>query len=173
MKKVMLSGLTLLSVLTLAACSTGNKETKTSESKEKTTQTTVKVTETTEVQEIKASGVTYLTDAEIEGIQTAGDYKRLFKSLMDTYVKDFDSLIAQLPKVAQNTIAPQRDQMVTTIEQQYKALEDQFAAAGATDDTPIPAESRDTLISTLKSSRDMLKSTMESIYKQAQDLLNQ
>ena len=123
--------------------------------------------------EIKASGVTYLTDAEIEGIQTAGDYKRLFKSLMDTYVKDFDSLIAQLPKVAQNTIAPQRDQMVTTIEQQYKALEDQFAAAGATDDTPIPAESRDTLISTLKSSRDMLKSTMESIYKQAQDLLNQ
>ncbi|MFN8648898.1 hypothetical protein [Streptococcus sp.] len=173
MKKVMLSGLTLLSVLTLAACSTGNKETKTSESKEKTTQTTVEVTETTEVQEIKASGVTYLTDAEIEGIQTAGDYKRLFKSLMDTYVKDFDSLIAQLPKVAQNTIAPQRDQMVTTIEQQYKALEDQFAAVGATDDTPIPAESRDTLISTLKSSRDMLKSTMESIYKQAQDLLNQ
>lgn len=135
MKKVMLSGLTLLSVLTLAACSTGNKETKTSESKEKTTQTTVEVTETTEVQEIKASGVTYLTDAEIEGIQTAGDYKRLFKSLMDTYVKDFDSLIAQLPKVAQNTIAPQRDQMVTTIEQQYKALEDQFAAVGATDDT--------------------------------------
>lgn len=173
MKKVILSGLTLLSVLTLAACSTGNKETKTSESKEKTTQTTVEVTETTEVQEIKASGVTYLTDAEIEGIQTAGDYKRLFKSLMDTYVKDFDSLIAQLPKVAQNTIAPQRDQMVTTIEQQYKALEDQFAAVGATDDTPIPAESRDTLISTLKSSRDMLKSTMESIYKQAQDLLNQ
>ena len=173
MKKVMLSGLTLLSVLTLAACSTGNKETKTSESKEKTTQTTVEVTETTEVQEIKASGVTYLTDAEIGGIQTAGDYKRLFKSLMDTYVKDFDSLIAQLPKVAQNTIAPQRDQMVTTIEQQYKALEDQFAAVGATDDTPIPAESRDTLISTLKSSRDMLKSTMESIYKQAQDLLNQ
>lgn len=173
MKKVMLSGLTLLSVLTLAACSTGNKETKTSESKEKTTQTTVEVTETTEVQEIKASGVTYLTDAEIEGIQTAGDYKRLFKSLMDTYVKDFDSLIAQLPKVAQNTIAPQRDQMVTTIEQQYKALEDQFAAVGATDDTPIPAESRDTLISTLKSSRDMRKSTMESIYKQAQDLLNQ
>ena len=173
MKKVMLSGLTLLSVLTLAACSTGNKETKTSESKEKTTQATVEVTETTEVQEIKASGVTYLTDAEIEGIQTAGDYKRLFKSLMDTYVKDFDSLIAQLPKVAQNTIAPQRDQMVTTIEQQYKALEDQFAAVGATDDTPIPAESRDTLISTLKSSRDMLKSTMESIYKQAQDLLNQ
>lgn len=173
MKKVMLSGLTLLSVLTLAACSTGNKETKTSESKEKTTQTTVEITETTEVQEIKASGVTYLTDAEIEGIQTAGDYKRLFKSLMDTYVKDFDSLIAQLPKVAQNTIAPQRDQMVTTIEQQYKALEDQFAAVGATDDTPIPAESRDTLISTLKSSRDMLKSTMESIYKQAQDLLNQ
>ncbi len=173
MKKVMLSGLTLLSVLTLAACSTGNKETKTSESKEKTTQTTVEVTETTEVQEIKASGVTYLTDAEIEGIQTAGDYKRLFKSLMDTYVKDFDSLITQLPKVAQNTIAPQRDQMVTTIEQQYKALEDQFAAVGATDDTPIPAESRDTLISTLKSSRDMLKSTMESIYKQAQDLLNQ
>ena len=173
MKKVMLSGLTLLSVLTLAACSTGNKETKTSESKEKTTQTTVEVTETTEVQEIKASGVTYLTDAEIEGIQTAGDYKRLFKSLMDTYVKDFDSLIAQLPKVAQNTIAPQRDQMVTTIEQQYKALEDQFAAVGATDDTPIPADSRDTLISTLKSSRDMLKSTMESIYKQAQDLLNQ
>lgn len=173
MKKVMLSGLTLLFVLTLAACSTGNKETKTSESKEKTTQTTVEVTETTEVQEIKASGVTYLTDAEIEGIQTAGDYKRLFKSLMDTYVKDFDSLIAQLPKVAQNTIAPQRDQMVTTIEQQYKALEDQFAAVGATDDTPIPAESRDTLISTLKSSRDMLKSTMESIYKQAQDLLNQ
>lgn len=173
MKKVMLSGLTLLSVLTLAACSTGNKETKTSESKEKTTQTTVEVTETTEVQEIKASGVTYLTDAEIEGIQTAGDYKRLFKSLMDTYVKDFDSLIAQLPKVAQNTIAPQRDQMVTTIEQQYKALEDQFAAVGATDDTPIPAESRDTLISTLKSSRDMLKSTMESVYKQAQDLLNQ
>ena len=173
MKKVMLSGLTLLSVLTLAACSTGNKETKTSESKEKTTQTTVEVTETTEVQEIKASGVTYLTDAEIEGIQTAGDYKRLFKSLMDTYVKDFDSLITQLPKVAQNTIAPQRDQMVTTIEQQYKALEDQFAAVGATDDTLIPAESRDTLISTLKSSRDMLKSTMESIYKQAQDLLNQ
>ena len=173
MIKVMLSGLTLLSVLTLAACSTGNKETKTSESTEKTTQTTVAVTETTEVQEIKASGVTYLTDAEIEGIQTAGDYKRLFKSLMDTYVKDFDSLITQLPKVAQNTIAPQRDQMVTTIEQQYKALEDQFAAAGATDDTPIPAESRDTLISTLKSSRDMLKSTMESIYKQAQDLLNQ
>ena len=176
MKKVMLSGLTLLSVLTLAACSTGNKETKTSESKEKTTQTTVEVTETTEtteVQEIKASGVTNLTDAEIEGIQTAGDYKRLFKSLMDTYVKDFDSLIAQLPKVAQNTIAPQRDQMVTTIEQQYKALEDQFAAVGATDDTPIPAESRDTLISTLKSSRDMLKSTMESVYKQAQDLLNQ
>ena len=173
MKKVMLSGLTLLSVLTLAACSTGNKETKTSESKEKTTQTTVAVTETPEVQEIKAAGVTYLTDAEIEGIQTAGDYKRLFKSLMDTYVKDFDSLIAQLPKVAQNTIAPQRDQMVTTIEQQYKALEDQFAAVGATDDTPIPAESRDTLISTLKSSRDMLKSTMESIYKQAQDLLNQ
>lgn len=60
-------------------------------------------------------------------------------------MKDFDSLIAQLPKVAQNTIAPQRDQMVTTIEQQYKALGRHLsAAAGANDDTPIPAESRDT-----------------------------
>lgn len=175
MKKTILSGLTLLSIVTLAACSSGDKKATTTETTaEKTTQTTVETTvATSETKEIKASTASYLTDEAIEAIQTVSDYKNSFKSLMDTYVKDFDDLIAQLPENAQKILEPQRDQLVSTFDRQYKALEKQFVTSGISDDTVIPQESREELLSGLKSARDMLKSTMESTYKQAQDILNQ
>ncbi|MGZ7144742.1 hypothetical protein ACXWOO_10280, partial [Streptococcus pyogenes] len=87
----------------------------------------------------------YLTDEAIEAIQTVSDYKNSFKSLMDTYVKDFDDLIAQLPENAQKILEPQRDQLVSTFDTQYKALEKQFVTSGISDDTVIPQESREAL----------------------------
>lgn len=170
MKKVILSGFTLLSVLALVACSSGNKESSTSGGKSEAGQTSL---EASKVKEIKKSTATYLTDAEIEAIQNLGDYKKAFKSLMDTYVTDFDNLISQLPKDAQQSLVPQRDQMVETFDMQYKTLEEQYAASGVSEDSAIPTETRESLVSTLKQARDMLKSTMETVYNQSQDLLNQ
>lgn len=178
MKKTVLLGVTLLSVVALAACSTSSKTTTSSSSKETSTTTVESSSETksssssteTSSTTLKESTVTYLSDAEIEAISTIADYKNAFQSLTDSYVKDFGEVIDQMPEEAKSTLEPYRQQLLDSFEKQKETLDTQFAALGD-DSTELPAESHDTLVSSLKQARDMLKDTMKTVREQAASLL--
>ena len=159
----------LLAVGTLTACSSQKSAETTKSSTEQTSeQSSTKDSST--VTTLKESTVTYLTDEEIDAVQTIGDYKAAYTSLMDSYVADFDELIAQLPPTAQEALKPYREQVVTMLDEQKAAHDAQFAAVGD-DSTAIPAEARTTVLDSLKSARDMLKQTMETVRSQAESLL--
>ncbi|HFI0355496.1 TPA: hypothetical protein ACGOV7_000746 [Streptococcus suis] len=166
----------LLVVTTLAACSNSKEETTSKSSSTEQTSTTESSTKesTTESSTVtlKESTVTYLTDAEIDAIQTIGEYKASMSSLMDSYVADFDELIAQLPAAAQTSLKPYREQIVTMLEQQKSTMDSQFAALGD-DSTVIPEEVRVSVLDSLKTARDQLKQTMTTVREQAQTLLNE
>lgn len=165
-KKLIFSCFALLSLASLAACSSAK------EAKEATTPASSTVaSSSTATKDLKESAVTYLSDQEIEAVQTLGDYKNAFKALGDAYVKDFDDLIAQVPAEAQTALEPYRKQVADSLEQQQELLNQQFAAAGD-DSTPIPAESKDMMIQSLKQARDMLQETMKTARDQAKTMLN-
>ncbi|HFI0257012.1 TPA: hypothetical protein ACGOVD_001703 [Streptococcus suis] len=166
----------LLAVTVLAACSSNKEETTAKSSSTEQTSTSESSTEesTTEssTTTLKESTVAYLTDAEIDSIQTIGEYKTAMSSLMDSYVADFDELIAQLPEAAQTSLKPYREQVVEMLEQQKSTMDSQFAAIGD-DSTVIPEEVRVTVLDTLKTARDQLKQTMATVREQAQTLLSE
>ena len=172
-KKYLLACVSLLSLVTLAACSSGQNSTTTEQSTttEVTTESsTTETTTATSAAGLKESTVTFLTDAEIEAIQTIGDYKNAYSSLMNSYVTAFDELIAQLPSSTQDLLKPYRDQVSTMLDEQKASLEAQLATIGD-DSTAIPAEARETVLSSLKSARDSLQTAMETARKQAESLL--
>ncbi|TCD45835.1 hypothetical protein D3X11_06395 [Streptococcus sp. X16XC17] len=169
------SAVALLAILALTACSNwgGKKEdgASSSSSKIEKTSSTEETTASTAMT-LKESTITYLSDAEIEAVQTLEDYKQAFRSLMDSYVADFDELVTQVPPVAQKNLTPYREQLVQMMDEQYKALEEQFATIGD-DDASIPDSVRETLVSTLKAARDQLTQAMTTIREQAENLMEQ
>lgn len=174
MKKLTLAGISLLSILALTACSGASKAEKKETTKEEITTTQQVVEKTTEAasdkKELTPSTVVYLSDEEIDAIQTIGDYKTAFKSLQDSYVKDFEGLIAQLPTAAKTILEPVRDELLVTFEQQLKDLDAQTASFGD-DSTPIPAEGKSMMTTALKQARDSLKQSVEAAYEQAKTLI--
>ncbi|HFU4012298.1 TPA: hypothetical protein ACGO7R_000076 [Streptococcus suis] len=160
-----------LVLLGLTACSTTSKESTSASSSEASSSSTV-ASSTTESSKtvLKESTVTYLTDEEIQNIVTIGDFKAAFKSLMDSYIADFEELIAQLPEEQQGTLLETRDQLVVSLEEQYALLDQQFAVIGG-DETEIPADVKDMLLTTVTTVRDQLKSAMDSARSQVEELL--
>lgn len=180
MKKKLFSTLfTFVTVTALAACSTS--QTKESDSSSSTTVESSKVEESTstssstsssssKTKTLKESTVVYLSDQEIEAVQTLGDAKAAFQSLSDAYVADFDELVAQLSERDQKSLAPFRDQLQQMMDQQRDIIENQFANFGD-DTTQIPVEGRESMISALKMTRDQLKQAMTTVREQAQSML--
>lgn len=171
-KKFFASLIFLFAATTLAACSSNsNKETKAS-----STADSSKIVESSTEESsskdmaLKESTIVYLSDAEIDAITTIGDFKHAFTSLMESYVADFDELIAQLPDDAKTQLEPYRGQLVEMLEQQKAALDTQMQAAGD-DSTEIPVEVKESLASTLKTVRDQLKQAMETARSQAEAFL--
>ncbi|HEL1821176.1 TPA: hypothetical protein U1673_000063, partial [Streptococcus suis] len=119
-KKWLLIFSALLTVTSLVACSNSKEETTSKSSSTEQTSTTKSSTKESTSESstvtLKESTVTYLADAEIDAIQTIGEYKTSLNSLMDSYVADFDGLIVQLPEEAQTTLKPYREQIVTMLE---------------------------------------------------------
>lgn len=170
-KKMSLTLVALLSVTALAACSTSKQDTKASSS----TSSSSKVEESTTTSssssvELKESTVTYITDEEIEGIQTIGDVKKAFDSLTESYIADFDEIISQVPEKDQKTLEGYRDQVSSSFDQAKETLEKQLAAVG-TDETAIPATSKQQLVDGLKKTRDQLQEAMKTARGQAENLL--
>lgn len=170
-KKLMpfLAGLALLA--SLSACSTSSKSSTASSSETKTSESTTSSSSSAS-KTLKDSTVTYLTDADIEAMETLGDYKASFKALIDAYVKDFEDLIAQLPEESQEALHPYRDQLVESLNSQYETLVSQFATYGD-DATPLPAETKPTLTASLRNMRDQLQSVMQTAREQARVALEQ
>lgn len=173
-KKLLAVFATLLAVGTLAACSSQKSTDTTKSSTEQTSEKSSTKESSTEgsstAATLKESTVTYLTDEQIDAVQTIGDYKAAYTSLTASYVADFDELIAQLSPTAQEALKPYREQVVTMLDQQKATLDEQFASVGD-DSTAIPEEARATVLDGLKSARDMLKQTMETVRSQAGSLL--
>ncbi|MBF0777964.1 hypothetical protein [Streptococcus cuniculi] len=165
----------LLTVTALTACST-NKATESDSSSSSMTAESSKVEESTstssssEAKTLKESTIVYLSDQEIDAIQTLGDVKTAFKSLSDAYVADFDELIAQLPESGKNALVPFREQLTQMMDKQQETIATQFASLGD-DSTQIPAEGRESMTTALKTARDQLKQAMATAREQAQSML--
>lgn len=175
-KKLQVLGVAFLSLL-LVACSLFEKETQ--ESPGTTTSSTSQVASSSQSSsssatpiELQPSTVVYLSDEEIDAIQTLGDYKNAFKSLSDTSVRDFDELMAQLPEATKAALSPLRTQMETTLAQLQESMGSQFANMGD-DSTPIPAEGKEMLVTGLKQAREMIKQHLQTVRDQATMALNQ
>ncbi|MGT2715696.1 hypothetical protein [Streptococcus respiraculi] len=165
----------LLMVTALTACST-NKAKESDSSSSSMTATSSKVEESTstssssEVKTLKESTIVYLSDQEIEAVQTLGEVKTAFKSLTDAYVADFDELIAQLPEEGKNTLAPFREQLTQMLDKQQETIATQFASRG--DDSALISEAdREKVISGLKAARDQLKQAVTKAREQVQPML--
>lgn len=120
---------------------------------------------------LKDTEVTYLTDEEIDAVQTFGDYKAAMKSLSDSYVADFNELVEQLPEDYQKAIEEEAWDLEQFMADQQAAFEE--SVVDIPDTEAIPEEARESMVSTLKTMRDQLKSTMQDIRDSAVEELNQ
>lgn len=120
---------------------------------------------------LKDTEVTYMTDEEIDAVQTFGDYKNAMKSLSDSYVADFNELVEQLPEDYQEAIKEETGDLEQLMADQQAALE--VSMAGIPDTEALPVESKESMLSTLKTMRDQLKSTMQDLRDSAVEELNQ
>lgn len=165
----------LVGLLIVTACS-ANKAKESDSSSSSMTAESSKVEESTSStsssmeKTLKESTVAYLSDQEIDSIQTLGDVKTVFKSLTDAYVADFDELIAQLPEADKSVLAPFREQMPQMLDRRQETIANKFAALGD-DSSQISAEDRESITTALKTTRDQLKQAVATAREQAQSML--
>lgn len=172
-KNLGLLGMALLS-LVLVACSFFEREKTASSS----TSSSLMMQASTSTQSslsasmgFKESTVVYLSDEDIDSIQTFGDYKQAFNLLRESYLRDFDNLMAQLPDKTQSALESYRTHAVENLAQQQEGLTIQFANIGD-DSTPIPEEGKEILVTILKQVREGLKQHIQGTRDKAQTLLN-
>lgn len=193
MKKLVASGITLLSVLTLVACS-GNQTAKPKASSEKSSSKVEKSsskksssskkksssskkfeltddTSSSSSQSTSGSGaqattpeVVLVTDQEIENAKTIGDIKGLYAKLAETYKKHANELGEKLPKSEQESY-------FKTLEPGIKKMDEELASVNETltqfgDDTTLfPEEHRAAFIEAFKATRDTMTKALVSAYK--------
>lgn len=193
MKKLVASGITLLSVLTLAACS-GNQTAKPKASSEKSSSKVEKSsskksssskkksssskkfeltddTSSSSSQSSSGSGaqatapeVVLVTDQEIENAKTIGEIKALYAKLAENYKKHANELGEKLPKSEQ-------EDYFKTIEPGIKKMDEELASVNETlaqfgDDTTLfPEEHRAAFIEAFKSTRDTMTNALVTAYK--------
>ena len=193
MKKLVASGITLLSVLTLVACS-GNQTAKPKASSEKSSSKVEKSsskksssskkkssssrkfeltddTSSSSSQSSSGSGaqatapeVVLVTDQEIENAKTIGEIKALYAKLAENYKKHANELGEKLPKSEQ-------EDYFKTIEPGIKKMDEELASVNETltqfgDDTTLfPEEHRAAFIEAFKSTRDTMTNALVTAYK--------
>lgn len=181
MKKLVASGITLLSVLTLVACS-GNQTAKPKASSEKSSSSKKKSssskkfeltddTSSSSSQSTSGSGaqatapeVVLVTDQEIENAKTIGDIKGLYAKLAENYKKHANELGEKLPKSEQESY-------FKTLEPGIKKMDEELASVNETltqfgDDTTLfPEEHRAAFIEAFKATRDTMTNALVTAYK--------
>ena len=200
MKKLVASGITLLSVLTLVACS-GNQTAKPKASSEKSSSKVEKSsskksssskkksssskkfeltddTSSSSSQSTSGSGaqatapeVVLVTDQEIENAKTIGDIKGLYAKLAENYKKHANELGEKLPKSEQESY-------FKTLEPGIKKMDEELASVNETltqfgDDTTLfPEEHRAAFIEAFKATRDTMTNALVTAYKLVGGLTN-
>lgn len=174
-KKLQVLGVALLSLL-LVACSLFEKEIQeTPAAPEKSTNQVVSSSQSSSIAapvELQPSTIVYLSDEEIDAIQTLGDHKNAFNSLRDAYLRDFDELMTQLSESTKEALEPLRTQVEPSLSQRQESLNSRFATIGD-DSTPLPAEGKEMAAMNLKQTRDILKQHIQTVRDQATAALNQ
>ena len=193
MKKLVASGITLLSVLTLVACS-GNQTAKPKASSEKSSSKVEKSsskksssskkksssskkfeltddTSSSSSQSTSGSGaqattpeVVLVTDQEIENAKTIGDIKALYAKLAENYKKYANELGEKLPKSEQESYFKALEPGIKKMDEELASVNETLAQFG--DDTTLfPEEHRAAFIETFKATRDTMTNALVSAYK--------
>lgn len=193
MKKLVASGITLLSVLTLVACS-GNQTAKPKASSEKSSSKVEKSsskksssskkksssskkfeltddTSSSSSQSTSGSGaqastpeVVLVTDQEIENAKTIGDIKALYAKLAENYKKYANELGEKLPKSEQESYFKALEPGIKKMDEELASVNETLAQFG--DDTTLfPEENRAAFIEAFKATRDTMTNAMISGYK--------
>ena len=193
MKKLVASGITLLSVLTLVACS-GNQTAKPKASSEKSSSKVEKSsskksssskkksssskkfeltddTSSSSSQSTSGSGaqatapeVVLVTDQEIENAKTIGDIKGLYAKLAENYKKHANELGEKLPKSEQESYFKALEPGIKKMDEELASLNETLAQFG--DDTTLfPEEHRAAFIESFKATRDTMTNALVTAYK--------
>ena len=193
MKKLVASGITLLSVLTLVACS-GNQTAKPKASSEKSSSKVEKSsskksssskkksssskkfeltddTSSSSSQSTSGSGaqattpeVVLVTDQEIENAKTIGEIKALYAKLAENYKKHANELGEKLPKSEQESYFKALEPGIKKMDEELASLNETLAQFG--DDTTLfPEEHRAAFIESFKATRDTMTNALVTAYK--------
>lgn len=193
MKKLVASGITLLSVLTLVACS-GNQTAKPKASSEKSSSKVEKSsskksssskkksssskkfeltddTSSSSSQSSSGSGaqatapeVVLVTDQEIENAKTIGEIKALYAKLAENYKKHANELGQKLPKSEQESYFKALEPGIKKMDEELASLNETLAQFG--DDTTLfPDEHRAAFIENFKATRDTMTNALVTAYK--------
>ena len=193
MKKLVASGITLLSVLTLVACS-GNQTAKPKASSEKSSSKVEKSsskksssskkksssskkfeltddTSSSSSQSSSGSGtqatapeVVLVTDQEIENAKTIGEIKGLYAKLAENYKKHANELGEKLPKSEQESYFKALEPGIKKMDEELASLNETLAQFG--DDTTLfPDEHRAAFIENFKATRDTMTNALVTAYK--------
>ena len=193
MKKLVASGITLLSVLTLVACS-GNQTAKPKASSEKSSSKVEKSsskksssskkksssskkfeltddTSSSSSQSTSGSGaqatapeVVLVTDQEIENAKTIGDIKALYAKLAENYKKYANELGEKLPKSEQESYFKALEPGIKKMDEELASVNETLTQFG--DDTTLfPEEHRAAFIEAFKATRDTMTNALVTAYK--------
>ena len=193
MKKLVASGITLLSVLTLVACS-GNQTAKPKASSEKSSSKVEKSsskksssskkksssskkfeltddTSSSSSQSTSGSGaqatapeVVLVTDQEIENAKTLGEIKALYAKLAENYKKHANELGEKLPKSEQESYFKALEPGIKKMDEELASVNETLAQFG--DDTTLfPEEHRAAFIEAFKATRDTMTNALVTAYK--------
>ena len=193
MKKLIASGITLLSALTLVACS-GNQTAKPKASSEKSSSKVEKTsskksssskkksssskkfeltddTSSSSSQSSSGSGaqatapeVVLVTDQEIENAKTIGEIKGLYAKLAENYKKHANELGEKLPKSEQESYFKALEPGIKKMDEELASLNETLAQFG--DDTTLfPEEHRAAFVESFKATRDTMTNALVTAYK--------
>ena len=193
MNKLVASGITLLSALTLVACS-GNQTAKPKASSEKSSSKVEKTsskksssskkksssskkfeltddTSSSSSQSSSGSGaqatapeVVLVTDQEIENAKTIGDIKGLYAKLAENYKKHANELGEKLPKSEQESYFKALEPGIKKMDEELASLNETLAQFG--DDTTLfPEEHRAAFVESFKATRDTMTNALVTAYK--------
>ena len=173
MKKMILSTATLLTLVSLAACSNKQetkKETSNSQSTTKVTSKSAKTSKSKDTSSDSEEGSTssVVTDDDISKAKTVGDFKKLYAKIIDQTVsltKEAGSSVTGSAKEGYDTtLSALKEQM----EGQKEIFNEALESIGS-DSTVVPKDERETLIESLKEAREQLESSrkeMEDLKKE-------
>ena len=174
MKKMILSTVALLTIVSLVACSNKEdikKETSNSQSTTKVTSksaTTSKSKDTsTDSEDTSISSL--LTDAEISKAKTVGDFKKLFANLIDQSV----SLTEEAGASVTGSVKEQYDVTIRGLKEKLESQKEVFYESLESiglNSTIVPKEDREDLIERLKDARDEFESTRKELKDMQKEL---